>query len=237
MKLRFFFPLLACCVFAGCGETSASVSGGKSIAKEALQESQPMEDEVSGNLRFAVSKETLGLNPAFLEQRLGVPKIKNAYQMEFELEGCSLNYGLDGTRVISISAVIDSDCRIAIDERTISSDTTFGDIYVEWARYIADCFADCGNAYDPSVSLRLNGSRSNGFISISYGADYYDTSNAQDVWANELRQRLGLGPFENPTDYEAMHCVQNPSPRVKSILAEVKVTRVYIFSNADPSYC
>lgn len=230
--------LISLIALMGCSESSASSSDVSGIHRETHNEQGSVpENPGSIKLMFALSGDAIGANPAYVEQKLGVPRIKNAYQMVFELEGCTIDYGLDETSITSIRVDITDQCQPLIDGKRITPSTTFGDLAQDWSTYIADCFSGCGNAYDPSISLRFNGSRSNGFISVTYGAGYDKTAEAQDIWSAELRERLGIGPFDTPDDPDAMSCVKNPSPKVKAKLHKVPISSVHIFSNVEDPHC
>ena len=223
--------------FVSCG----SASPPREIEPAQIQDSQPKSKiaQAGGgaDLAFALSIEVIGMNPAYLEQKIGVPVRSSEYQAVFEVSGCKIEYGIDGGEIFDYRVDVSEGCRPVISGKIISPQTTFSEVHERWGTYIADCFAGCGNAYDPSISLRFDGSRSNGFVSVTYGASYEDTSEAQDIWETEVRRRLGIGPYEDPVDLDAMTCVKNPSERVVGSLATVKISYVHVFSNVDDIYC
>lgn len=179
-------------------------------------------------LAFATSAEVLSLNPDYLEQRLGVPKEKNASFMVFEVGGCTILYGINKGSVTGFDVDVSKDCQPTIHGIKVTPQTTYGQILSRETGgvYRASCLTDCGNAADPVVYLTYAGSRATGFIDVNYSTDYDQISSALDLWEQEVRKQLGLDEFESPDDYEAFQNVANPPVDVISLLSKARVRSV-----------
>jgi hypothetical protein len=179
-------------------------------------------------LAFATSAEVLSLSPDYLEQRLGVPKEKNASFMVFEVGGCTILYGINKGSVTGFDVDVSKDCQPTINGIKVTPQTTYGQILSRETGgvYRASCLTDCGNAADPVVYLTYAGSRATGFIDVNYSTDYDQISSALDLWEQEVRKQLGLDEFESPDDYEAFQNVANPPVDVISLLSKARVRSV-----------
>jgi|LauGreSuBDMM15SN_2_FD.fasta_scaffold14421_2 uncharacterized protein YgiM (DUF1202 family) len=189
------------------------------------------------NLSFATSDAVIGVNPAYLEQKLGVPREKSKGSSVFEVGGCTINYRYDDNGVTGFYLDITRSCQPTIRGRKVSPNTTFGSLLAmeKWGKYLASCLYSCGNAADPVIDLSYPGSRSTGFISISYSTDYDQSSVAMGVWEQSLRRSLGLGEFDTPEDTEAFSCVQNPPANVRKLLPRMTVKSVWVTNDDGPS--
>lgn len=179
-------------------------------------------------LAFATSTEVLGLNPAYLEKRLGVPKEKKASYIVFEVGGCTISYGIDKGSVTRFDVDINQNCQPTIQGVKVSPQTTYGQVFGRetWGKYLASCLYGCGNAADPIVYLTYPGSRATGFVSVNYATDYDQVSNALDLWEKAVRRQRGLGEFETPDDYDAFSCVSGPPAEVVTLLRKARVRSV-----------
>ena len=188
-------------------------------------------------LTFATSDAVIGVNPAYLEKKLGVPREKSKGGLVFEVRGCTINYSYDDSGVTGFYLDVTRSCRPTIRGRQVSLNTNFGSLLAmeKWGKYVASCLASCGNAADPVIDLSYPGSRSNQFISISYATDYKQADKALDSWEQSLRKRLGIGEFDDPEDYEAFSCVENPPSEIRTLLSRMTVKTVWVTNDDTPS--
>lgn len=179
-------------------------------------------------LAFATSTEVLGLNPGYLEKRLGVPKEKKASYIVFEVGGCTISYGIDKGSVTRFDVDVSQNCQPTIQGVKVTPQTTYGQVFGReaWGKYLASCLYGCGNAADPIVYLTYPGSRATGFVSVNYATDYDQVSSALDLWEKAVRRQRGLGEFETPDDYEAFSCVSEPPAEVITLLRKARVRSV-----------
>lgn len=196
-------------------------------------------DSAAVALQFAVSPEAIGTNPAYLEQRLGVPKVKTKHQLIFEVSGCRVDYGVEGNAVSSIDADVTASCQPTVQGVKITPSTTYGQIRRKQpsGTYIASCLSGCGNAADPTVDLSYPGSRSNQFLGIHYSAGYDQVSSALERWDKAVRAERGLGEFDTPDDYEAFSCVAGPPDDVSAQLEKVRVRHIQLREEVDIASC
>lgn len=195
------------------------------------------ETPLVNNLTFATSDAVIGVNPAYLEQKLGVPREKSKGGSVFEVSGCTINYTYDDNGVTGFYLDITRSCQPTIRGRKVSPNTTFGSLLAmeNWGVYAASCLTSCGNAADPVIDLSYPGSRSTGFISVSYSTDYDQSSEAMRVWEQTLRRNLGLGEFDIPENYETFSCVRNPPANVRKLLPRMTVKTVWVTNDDGPS--
>lgn len=190
------------------------------------------------NLDWATSNEIIGLNPDYVEQRLGVPKIKAAGRLIFEVNGCEVTYLTEGSSIQTMIVDVSENCHPNIGGSKITPETTFGSLDQPNSGngdYIAWCLTSCGNAADPTIELHYPGYRANGFISISYHTNWVQSDNAITLWERAIRRREGLNEFEYPTDYRVFRCVSNPPVEISRLLSEMTVTSVWVsIDNGDP---
>jgi len=190
------------------------------------------------NLDFATSNEAIGSNPDWVEQRLGIPKIKSANRLVFEINGCEITYLVEGSSILTMIVDVNETCHPNIQGSKITHETTFGSLDQPnngSGDYIAWCLTYCGNAADPDIKLYYPGYRANGFISISYYTNWAQSDDAITMWERSVRRREGLNEFEYPTDYEVFRCVSNPPAEISRLLSEMTVTRVWVsIDNEDP---
>jgi hypothetical protein len=221
--------------------SSSSVAGdpGDGSLAEPVKVDEAGGDSAAATLQFAVSPEAIGANPGYLEQRLGVPKVKTKYQLVFEVSGCRVDYGVEGNAVSSIDADVTASCQPTVQGMKITPSTTYGQIHRKEpsGTYIASCLSGCGNAADPTVDLSYPGSRSNQFLGIHYSAGYDQVSSALERWDKAVRAERGLGEFDTPDDYEAFSCVAGPPDDVSAQLEKVRVRHIQILDETSRGSC
>lgn len=184
-------------------------------------------------LRFAISDQVIGMNPAFVEKKLGVPSSKSANEQVYEIEGCTITYWSTANRINLAMADVTQSCRPYIRGKRIGPDTTFGQLMQaeSWGKYVATCLTACGNAADPIIELAYPGSRSNSFITVRYWTDYDQASKALENWEKAVRRAKGLGEYDMPDDLEPFSCAQNPPAEVQKMLPHMRVRSVLITSD------
>jgi len=190
------------------------------------QSAQPGEDV----LKFATSNEVIGINPAYLETKLGTPREKSNWRIVFDVSGCRISYDLENKEVTSFETDIDQRCHPTIGGVRITPQTTYGQLLHRDSvgGYVASCLTDCGNAADPTIDLSYPGSRATTFISIDYSADFDQVASALERWEQAVRQIQGLGPTDTAADFDTFMCVTDPPSDVLTLLANVKVTSVRV---------
>lgn len=214
---------------------------GVAIALGFIPTSCSAADEASeqSNRDWATSNEIIGLNPDWVEQRLGVPKIKAANRLVFQINGCEVTYLVEGSSIQTMFVGVNETCHPNIQGSRITHETTFGSLDQPKngiGDYIAWCLTYCGNAADPTIKLYLPGYRANGDISISYYTNWAQSDDAIEMWERSVRRREGLSDFEYPSDYRVFRCVSNPPSEISRLLSEMTVTQVWI-SRDDPDGC
>ncbi|TDW62822.1 putative oligomerization/nucleic acid binding protein [Novosphingobium sp. PhB55] len=221
--------------------SASAVAGdpGDGSLAEPLKTDETGGDSAAATLQFAVSPEAIGANPGYLEQRLGVPKVKTKYQLVFDVSGCRVEYGVEGNAVSSIDADVTASCQPTVQGVKITPSTTYGQIHRKQpsGTYIASCLSGCGNAADPTVDLSYPGSRSNQFLGLHYSAGYDQVTSALERWDKAVRAERGLGEFDTPDDYEAFSCVAGPPDDVSAQLEKVRVRHIQIREEVDVASC
>ena len=189
-------------------------------------------------LAFATSNKVIGLNPNYLEARLGIPREKNETNLVFEVGGCTISYLIERGAVAGFDIDLIEPCQPDVQGKKISNQTIFSDLRdgEPWGTYIADCLTSCGNAADPTISLTYPGTRSNGFISVSYSASYQQVSKSLELWEKSVRRKMGIGELDLPDDYDAFSCVSGPPSEVVSLLRNANVQSVHV-SNTKRGGC
>lgn len=190
----------------------------------------PLPSSPSELLRFATSDEVIGINPAHLEQRLGVPKEKDEGYLLFDVGACSIYYWSSGSRVEGFALDVGPSCTPTIRGYRVSPSTTFGDLLRNDSSggFTADCLYNCGNLADPVVDLTYRGSHATNFITVRYAASAYQSFEALELWEQDVRQGLGLSEYEFPPDDAPFNCVSNPSTGVRRIMARMRVASVAV---------
>lgn len=186
---------------------------------------QPEADRRAEAIRWATSQAVIGTNPAFLEQRLGVPREKSRHSLVYDLNGCTIDYNLEGTSVKSYYARLGANCRLNIDGRVISRQTTLGSVFRQGSRWRAHCLALCGNAADPTVEVVEGGGRAQLGITISFASDDYQPMRA---WAEAVERREGVSPFDATGDPNPYYGATNPPSEVLPALRRARVSVVMV---------
>jgi hypothetical protein len=189
-------------------------------------------------LAFATSSKVIGLNPDYLEVRLGIPREKNGSSLVFDVGGCIISYLIENGAVAGFDIDLVGPCQPDIQGKRISNQTMFSDLRdgEPWGAYVADCLTGCGNAADPTISLSYPGTRSNGFISVTYSAKYQQVSKSLELWEKSVRRKLGIGEYDLPENYDNFSCVSGPPAEVISLLRNANVQSVHV-SNTKRGGC
>lgn len=182
------------------------------------------------SLSFAISRKAIGLNPEYLEERLGTPREKSKLSLVFDVGGCEVHYSTDGESINGIQVDVTGSCNPIIDGRRINQRTNFGQLMRrdKSGKFVATCLAGCGNAADPSIQYSYRANHSNQFIEVTYSTSYDQAARALEAWDKSLRESLGIGAYEMPVDYEPFSCVENPPAAIHHDLQRMTVQSIYI---------
>lgn len=215
--------------------TGNSVASNETFDARAVKETTKVPPAASERppaapLAFATSGDVIGINPAFLEKRLGVPRRKNDAEAEFVIGGCSISYSLQGNEVTGFSVDVGPRCHPTIQGRLVTPQTTLGQLRAkeDWGSYVASCLTGCGNAADPTIDLFYPGSRATQFVGVSYVTDYNQVSSALEAWEKAVRRQQGLGEFDVPNDYDPFMCVTDPPAAVAPLIRSSRVRTVRV---------
>lgn len=187
--------------------------------------------------QWAMNSTVIGLNPAFVESKLGVAKKKSANALIFDVEGCQVDYGVEGNKIVSAHSDVSGRCQPVIDGRKVTPSTTFGSVAGTYSKLISDCIFSCGNAADPTIDLYTAGYHANGFIDVIYHGGYSDiSSEAMDQWANAIRRQHGVADDDwSNSNFEWFSCVTDAPLDVSKPMRAERVRGVTI--GRDINYC
>lgn len=180
-----------------------------------------------------VSPAVIGINPAYLEARLGPAREKGDGHLTVDVAGCEVFYTTEGSEIISFYTDVNNECNPVGDATPITSQTRFSDIAraADWGQVFADCLYSCGNAADPSMGLYYRGSRATQFIDVIYSSSYGAMDDAFNIWEQAIRRANGLNEHDSPEDLGIFNCVYDPPPPVVRSMAEVRVQTVIVGRN------
>ncbi|MDP9472516.1 MAG: SHOCT domain-containing protein [Chloroflexota bacterium] len=202
---------------------AAAIGAGTAAARDPMNPLTRSGDETSPVLpasasqpyAMATSTAVIGVNPAYLEAKLGPAREKGRGFMTFEVAGCLVHYDVEESKITSFSADVSDHCHPAVHGDPVTPRTSFGQLLREasWGGFRADCIDACGNAADPSIELFYPGSRASQFMEVSYEASRHEQiGQAMDRWEQHIRRQRGLAEFEMPADLETFSCVDAPRP-------------------------
>lgn len=205
-------------------------------SKQPPRPTPALADASSGALlRFATSFEVIGLNPAYLDRRLGVPRESWNDHRVFDVGGCRITYWARSNSVEGFHLEVGPSCQPIIEGKRIGPQTSFGSILRSkpGGEYFASCLYMCGNAADPTVDLVYGASRATGFISVSYLAEYSEVADAMDLWEKSIRRQQGLGENDWPVDSSLFSCVRRPPETVSRVLGRARVNMIFVSLERD----
>lgn len=187
----------------------------------------------SATLDWAFSEQVIGLNPTYVEGKLGPAKSKGGGTWEFDIRGCAVSYTVANSEITSASTFVKAGCQPKVMGTTITPRTTFSQLKGSYDIIRSSCIESCGNAADPTIELYKPGFHANNFIEVVYSSRYGDgQQNAMDLWVKAIRAAHRKGPNEfDSGDYEWFQCVSNPDASVVSALAPEQVGYVMIGRN------
>lgn len=181
------------------------------------------------NYRWATSAAIIGANPDFVERRLGPPREKSGGRMLYSVDGCTITYYLAGTEVTSFAAQVSRKCNPSLDGigRTVTSTTRLGDL----ARngpiiHSATCVYMCGNAREPFVFTRVEGSHASSGIGIHFEA--IEDGDILLPWSDHIYAVNGLRKGEYVDNPDIFRCPANPPPRVARNIERLRVDTVRV---------
>ncbi len=208
-------------------ENATSFNGNVSAQNDVVEEPRAPNDP-KALYRWATSPKVIGLNPDYLEKRLGVPREKSGGFWTFDVASCPIFYWVKGSEILSFSAPVTEQCQ----PNGVTHRTTFGNVLAKAShgQYFADCISNCGNAADPDIELLYPGARVNGFIDESFSSTSLLGANGDpfELWTREVRRARGVPEDDFSSDPEAFSCVSNPSARVAASLRNAKIQMVRI---------
>jgi hypothetical protein len=187
------------------------------------------ETSQAASYQWAVSPEVIGLNPAFVERKLGVAKAKFPSQWYFEVGGCEVNYGITGQEITSLSTNVTAKCNPMVDGVKITPRVKFSSLMSK-AKLFSSCIYSCGNAYDPTIDLVQIGDRDNQFIDVQYqGWPSEITGKAMEQWKSAIRSHYGV----SDDDYESIevewfNCISDAPAEVVSTMRREVVTGIWL---------
>lgn len=181
-------------------------------------------------LEFATSNDVIGLNPDYVEKRLGIPRSKSANSLEFKIGACQINYSIEGSAINGFWLSLGPGCAPNIDGEVVSDNTTFGELLRRSAsgEISATCLSGCGNAADPTIALSYSGYRYNNFTAITYYTDYSQASDALSDWESAVRDSLGLGYSDYIDDYTPFTDAKNPPEKIRSKILRMTVKDIHV---------
>lgn len=205
----------------------------------------------AGNLRshwaFATSVDVIGMNPAYLEKRLGPAKYKDTAYWTFQVGRCEITYNVNATRVNGYEFKLRPHCESSVrgygdlKGTVIRRGLTFADVErlrIWQTSFSADCLTGCGNAADPWVYMDAEGSRSGGPYPIHFGVALVgDAIDAADKWERALGAKYAIRGNYLPA--EVTQCGDRLNGVAAAAFAKVRIESVALgdFSAATPTDC
>ena len=159
-------------------------------------------DSMSELLTQLTSLNAIGLNLAYVEKVAGPPMRSEEHQHQFKVQGCSLKLTTDeqDKAIRAVEIAVTTGCNVDVHElldqqepQSLSS-LTFGTFdQAGVGQYLAECLTDCGNAYTPSIYLKLEGSRAMQFteVMVSVPLDEGPVLQAKDQWVQAMVTKEG----------------------------------------------
>jgi hypothetical protein len=196
---------------------------------------------------FATSIEVIGMNPAYLERRLGPAKYKDTPYWTFQIGDCEITYNVTATQVNGFEFKLRPHCESQVrgygdlQGIVLKPGVTFGDIerlQIWQTSFSADCLTSCGNAADPWVYMDAEGSRAGGPYPIHFGVALVGNAiDAADKWEEALRAKYGLYGSYLPA--EVSQCGDRLSGVAATAFAKVQIQSVALgdFSAMAPIDC
>lgn len=220
------------------GDAAASSSENAVANADSAVGNQTSEASEDNLYAWATSFEVLGMNPAYLETRLGPPKVKEDGFLSYDVGGCTVLFYVKGTSIESYDAAVNERCHPVVRGHTLTQRTTFGSLMESLGGTLgADCVWGCGNAYDPPTYLITTGGRASPdvlFYSVSLeGGGDYPTGD----WADAIRAKHGLGTEDIPDDFDIFACVTDPPAPVESSLKKARIEGVQVGYGIADKWC
>lgn len=186
-------------------------------------------------LSWAMGPSAIGLNPVFVESKLGPAKEKGTSLWVFEFKGCTISYDVEGDAIVAAGMPVTARCSPEIEGRPITTSTTFSEVRGAASTVRAACISGCGNAYDPTIELHQDGYHANGFLEALYSSNYGDAqSAATERWRRSIRVAHGL-PAEGYDNEGSgwFECVSRPPADVLVALGPETIGYVKIGRGLD----
>lgn len=184
---------------------------------------------------FATATDVIGINPAYLEKRLGPAKYKDDGYWTFQVGACEINYQIERGRVTGYEFPLRPRCashaRGYGDLRgmVLRPGVTFGEIerLKLWqSEFSASCLEGCGNAADTWVYMDALGSRCGGPYPIHFGVDIERSPAAEAArkWEQALKAKYHITGYYIPA--EAAQCGSRLSEVAAKAFEKIRVESV-----------
>lgn len=156
----------------------------------------------AANVKDVFNGDMLGTTQRYFESIAGVPRQSLGDDHTFRVQGCDITATIRGGNVSALHMALSDKCRA--DLRTFIGDYApapaskltigaFAQASGGGLRYLANCLAMCGNAYDPSVYAYWEGPRAADFMEVLLEVVLIDDPaiNAANAWQDHMTQAAG----------------------------------------------
>lgn len=183
-----------------------------------------------GTYEWATSSFRIGENPNYIESILGASRKRSSDSMIYDIDGCFINFLIEGTAVSGIQMGLSPKCTPIIKDRVITEKTKLLDVIHSFGLLQTPCLSLCGNKADPFVEYVVAGSHAENFIGVSYML--WDAERGVDLWSQEIVRAKGVkDTFDVPEG--GFHCPPTPSQSVLSAMMDAEISSVTIGLNVD----
>lgn len=185
----------------------------------------------SDRYKWATSTDVIGLNPSYLESKLGPARNKDAESLTYDLDGCIILYSVKKSEIVMLNAVVTEQCH----PNGVTEKTTFGQVMAKASggKFVADCVYSCGNLYDPDIELYYSGYRANQFIDESFSTQSFNGASGDPLgdWADAILKANGLSIQDTPSSFDIFNCVTNPPAQVANALKNARIETISLGRN------
>lgn len=208
-------------ILSGIGD---NVQPSADLKSKAIERQDTNLGEPMGSYAWATSPDRMFENPDYIQEVLGTPQRRSSDNLFYNLGGCWINFIINDFAISGIQMGISDQCEPKVGGRTITSTTTFGDVYESGGFLMAACLRLCGNRADPTIDYVIPGPHANAFIGVSYST--IDTAQSE-VWENEIARNLGFSDvWDVPS--EKFLCPPKPSPATYEAMKDATISNVTI---------
>jgi len=192
--------------------------------------------EIDGQSLYAWATDILRVdsNPAFIEARLGPAEIKSPSPYtdkieslwSFTVQGCPVAYGVTGSSVKFVDALVTEKCHPVVQDMKVTRSTKIREVFEKFGggQFRANCLrGSCGNAIEPSTDLWIAGAHVGNFIDMAFTLDDSEVDTASWVERIVSLRRNAEDPYQ-----DIGTCTVEPSPRVQQAFMESPIISVMI---------